>query len=104
MPRIKEITYTLDGEPADYDIYGPGKKVTCRRVQAHYEGEVVGTLLLNMRGIHMLLHVRPDCRRIGVASGMFYAAKEAGWKPVRGAKDISPDAAKWADSLDWTLG
>jgi GNAT superfamily N-acetyltransferase len=100
--RFGEITYELDEELTRYDVYGPGRWVEGRRVRAMLDGQIVGTLILNDRGIHMLLNVRPDLQRLGVASAMFYAAKDAGWHPTRGATDVSPAAKAWADTLDWS--
>lgn len=96
-----EIRYVATTEPDWYPIIG-GYLVQSTRVQAWDGDVVVGSYYLDLTGLSVLLAVHPKYRRQGVATGMFYAAKEAGLKPRRGARNIGPDAAKWADTLDWS--
>lgn len=99
--RRAEYVLVADEEPTDYDIYGPGRKVTGRRIRAMVGDQMVGSLILSMKGIHLQLWVHEEHRREGIATAMFAKTKEMGWKPVRGAKGYSKDAAVWADAMDW---
>jgi len=95
------ITYVATPEPADYPLLA-GRLVRATRVQAWLDGKVIGSLYLDSDGLHVSLSVHPKYRRQGVATGMFYAAKEAGLKPRKGARNINAAAQAWADTLDWS--
>lgn len=98
---MTEITYVATFEPAMYPVV-MGYNVECRRVQAFDGDKLIGSLFMDLTGLHVLLEVHPAYHRQGVATGMFYKAKEAGFKPRRGARNILPWAAAWADTLDWS--